>query len=1001
MLSIVALLALGLVPGVYAALASRKLLRRLDDPLLPDLLLAHSRRVGTVVGSCIGVGIVFSRDLTPAFIVLAALSALAGGYPVRKRIFEETWSLWSYLSHSLRFWTGLLGSLSLVYFLPAVTIVSLSAGVALAALVALWAPFGTDVFRRLVRARPLDAPELDEPFSRVLMKATSERPALFEAEAPGGSWVNAFALPSVRRPGVLFTRGLLDALTPAETTAIFAHEVAHLEHHTRAKTARGILALYVLAAIALFLWGGSYAEATRSWAFLWPITLLGMSLVRVNRARSHETESDLRALQLCEDPESLVSALIKIHARLRLARRWDAAHESVSTHPSLARRIQAIRSAAGERPPATSAPDALHDLFVRGAASDEAVLFEREQMHWLRGIPEDGENVLARSRERKTYRYGELRDLRVRGSFDKQELVFRDASPRFTTMAVSSDDVATIESLLDRVDVQLAAALPRTGRTPRMETERLSAVVLVLAALLSSSFSIVALALLAIVRPARVTIVAASAAGLGWALWTVLRSNTEGELTLWRVALVLLVGAACLAFAWKRRGEGTDTTNDVGLAVGGLLLLVVLGAPEAIRSLFSSLPAMELHLWARTSSLVFTGLAGLFAVLVTRRRAPARIGAAPVLALAALFLFLGSRPFRERCASELFAVPGSRIPVRSARLEKLREASVPGRGYRLVLSPDGERFALGTVPSGDEYRYEYGMSYEVDYRVETADGRLDTVRAIALDYLDEDRLVVLGKDGGRSVLRVLSLPELESVSIVEDLPLLPGVELEVDAALGAFQLTGTDIDEVELVVVRGRVDSGPAEELRFPLGGDVPTLAAVSRDGVALTQRYEVPKALKAGNGVLPYWLLAGSNPRFIKELSLIRPGDERRSLGKTALDVYCFRGPISETRFFCSATDSERTGIWSFEPESDRWEPIGFLHGHSLGGEIARDGRVVLRPWDRAPVLVDVEGGRGLLLDGLDEEDYDLLVVRRSRLATVRTDSDRDETAVTLYTVE
>jgi hypothetical protein len=100
---------------------------------------------------------------------------------------------------------------------------ALEVGIALGAAAWLWVLTGPLAFRRLVRARPLDGREaegLAPLFSRILEKAKCGAPAIFIAEARGGSWVNAFALPAVRRPGVLFTRGFLGALTPGETAAI-------------------------------------------------------------------------------------------------------------------------------------------------------------------------------------------------------------------------------------------------------------------------------------------------------------------------------------------------------------------------------------------------------------------------------------------------------------------------------------------------------------------------------------------------------------------------------------------------------------------------------------------------------------------------------------------------------------------------------------------------------------------------------------------------------------
>ena len=151
--------------------------------------------------------------------------------------------------------------------------------------------------------------------------------------------------------GVLFTRGLLEALTPEETAAIFAHEVAHLEHFQPRKVLLGRALALVLLVLPIFLWAGPLSDFLRGWEWIWPIAFLIAMTAKAGRNRAHEAESDRRALELSPDPDALVSGLTKLHSLNRLSRRWDAAFESLSTHPSLARRIRAIRAVSGKQVP--------------------------------------------------------------------------------------------------------------------------------------------------------------------------------------------------------------------------------------------------------------------------------------------------------------------------------------------------------------------------------------------------------------------------------------------------------------------------------------------------------------------------------------------------------------------------------------------------------------------------------------------------------------------------
>jgi Zn-dependent protease with chaperone function len=70
---------------------------------------------------------------------------------------------------------------------------------------------------------------------------------------------------------------------------------------------------------------------------------------RAAKSQQHETESDLRAAALCGDPEALVRGLVKLHLHARIPRRYDVDIERAASHPSLVRRIQAIRAGALQR----------------------------------------------------------------------------------------------------------------------------------------------------------------------------------------------------------------------------------------------------------------------------------------------------------------------------------------------------------------------------------------------------------------------------------------------------------------------------------------------------------------------------------------------------------------------------------------------------------------------------------------------------------------------------
>jgi hypothetical protein len=145
---------------------------------------------------------------------------------------------------------------------------------------------------------------------------------------------------------------------------------------------------------------------------VWPIVLFAFMALRAQQRQAHETASDLRALALTHDPDALIRALSKLHACARVPRRWDTEFERHATHPSLARRIQAIHAAAG------TAPAALNEAATfAGMDGGSAVTFFDDRLVW-------SESQVTHH----TVGYGQLTMLRV------------DARPSGATRLIAVDD---------------------------------------------------------------------------------------------------------------------------------------------------------------------------------------------------------------------------------------------------------------------------------------------------------------------------------------------------------------------------------------------------------------------------------------------------------------------------------------------------------------------------------------------------------------------------------
>src|SRR5207302_1834448 len=155
-------------------------------------------------------------------------------------------------------------------------------------------------------ARPLARPDLEAPFAAIVARSTVKAPATFALPCRG-RWINAFALPAKKNARVLFTEGLLEHMPADEIAAIFAHEVAHLEHYTAARlrrAGRAALLLALLGAIAVPALFKLMSDDGWLLSLLWALTVVFGLTLRASRHKRHESESDRRAAFLCGDGEA-------------------------------------------------------------------------------------------------------------------------------------------------------------------------------------------------------------------------------------------------------------------------------------------------------------------------------------------------------------------------------------------------------------------------------------------------------------------------------------------------------------------------------------------------------------------------------------------------------------------------------------------------------------------------------------------------------------------------
>jgi Zn-dependent protease with chaperone function len=909
-------------PGAYLLLRGRTLLARRDDPALPERFFAYRRQVGTAVAFGLALLLTLAWDQAAWAMPLLLLGAAAGGFPVRRALFEESWGLVSYLAHVIRFTAATSGLWIAVALVPGPIAAAgpqwtLAAGATLAVLLA-WSLTYNSIFVRLLGARALSRGDLDERLAAVESRARVAPPRRMEAGPAGGRWANAFALPSTKRGSVVFGRTLLERLEPDEIAAVHAHELAHLEHFDTARLRRH----FAVTLTAILLACGPLPLAVQNaggWRVVllwgWPIAIvLGLG-VYMSRHKAHEGESDARAVALLDgDGEALIRALSRIHALSALPARWAADFEAQASHPSLAARAQLIRAAGGAPPPRLTEP-----FRVPGIRDGDEVVLEPERLQ-----------LRLAGRER-TLAYGELAELRVNaGVTGVTHLVVRLKAGRALKLPIRTEDVPAVQAALDRLGLLPAAADQGATAPPLVSTFLLFAVLVVsmaigpevaMAPLLAAGLALVhraAPGLAAVAVTAAGTALLASAPRVGPAMspdvWTLAR---------W---VLLLVGAvaAVLAVRTAQRGRGPARWAWVvpaGLAASSAVLYAVWLAAAWLE------PAvLRLHqaaLARPSAALLPLGLAAALLASPSRRlRAaallPALLAALPLLARSERFgMQYGRDPLHS--AAPLFT-------ERSLAGAPWREIQLDRPAVRARVSPSGALYAWQTPSTDREPNPAFRLA-----RVADGSAAGPEMAADDLQFLDDSRvLAVVSHDDGGMELQIVEAATGQ-IAWQRALPALSAPRVGVDASTGRWRVAGWAGEPLASVVLEGAVGGGDPEERRTRLElstSAMPMVVQTARSALG------VQPILALGDGLLVR--LAGvPTSVYGSELWDLGAAAPRRLLG-SALRVECADPAPGEARFLCTADDGVVTHLWALEPPSWQPAPLGRVPGRLARPQVA-----------------------------------------------------------------
>lgn len=804
------LIAIALAPAAVAWWTGRRLIRLREDPALPELLLARQQRV-MMVGWLAVVIMIFINDLTglrgQALIFVTVLSPFIGGYQLRRQIHGDTIGFFRYLLEGIKTIVGSVGFWMLLLWSPLI-IASLDEGnriYGLALIPIMWALeyWYPQIWLRFHNAVPFDNATVGPHIERVIQRSgmAAAPPDLFIIGAPGQRFVNAVALRG-RRPAIALGNAVMELLGPEEVAAIYAHELGHIEQIPprelrRMQWTNRLLIVFSVAFPLLAL--GNVSRAV--WGFLpllWMVLVLAVFMKRLKKSQANETDSDLRAVALTGDAEVVARALVKIHVHGLIPRRWAIDFERRSTHPSLARRIQAVRGSAAQAPAPLGAPT----VIATGRAS-RVVVFDEQRAYWFDGVPEGIAHDLPTLREQasgmRAASWQDLVELRISAdSEEERTLTATHKNGDTWSVPIDRGNVAAVQQVLDRVDVRFRTQL--TTRKSFMNPRLIAGTLLAGTFLLTPTVLLVPM-LLVVWRPTTAALAAIGGVALVQAATGVLMGTGGLGFEIGLGAVVVIFAALALHGAWVRaRRDGKRDGFNAALSVLGLLGLVMVGA---VLAAVGRVSLREMASWTLLPTLAAT-LSGLCALMLIAgppkwRWTSAPLGAGGWSVLAAALVGSGVLAESEFVRTDVTPIEMVRVPLGNA----------PVRG--LALSPDGAHFLAQRYPD-----YRSGSRGREGYVLGSASGKrreLDDV--VAAEFLGAGQLLAVRAAGDSFELR-LERADTAVAEWTKPLPRLEDPSLNVSPSEGTWSVLGASgNDDDSWTLVSGTRGSSATRVTRF------------------------------------------------------------------------------------------------------------------------------------------------------------------------------------------
>jgi Zn-dependent protease with chaperone function len=902
---------LALMPAVVSWLAGRGLARQVEDRSLPERLLFHQRRNGVVMGvAATAIGVISPVALLWAAPLLFT-SQLLAGYPLRRALFEDTWSAGTYLSFFHRLTFGIFGFWILLAALP--FLASLAgpldwlAGAVLAAVLIVWERHYARVLRACLRAAPLEDGPMRDRCGALALAFGMPQPEYLRVDLRGGIVANALALPSLRGNGVVFSDTLLTRLSLDEVAAICAHELAHFEYFNpvRLRRLRAVsLTLILMAALMTPMARVAGLAESALPSIIWFGALAAALAARAKDKQRQETVCDQRAVAVIGDGEPLISALSKIYALARIPRRMEGRQEQAGSHPSLSRRIRDIRTAAGSPPAPLTSPVSIQSSDGRASAT-----FEASALHWVEhaGLT----HVLS---------YGHLTELRLEphGRRGPRLRASNSAALKWE-MTVAPADVARLQDVLDRVDGQLGDAPAPRGIPAGVG--RLFVLFTSLLALSLGQIAVSVIALLAWFVPATPLLSAAGVAAMVAAALGLRDQPASG------MSLALIPASAGLVLIWlarqARRGQSRNPRPLIAV-LGTIALLLVASVT------LGGLDPIRLHMAARSTPAVVVVWVALAAALACAPGSAARVVGLAAAVVATAAAAIASESFLDRFGDDPFLVESQRLRWIVVDPDRAQEFPIPQNTSGVQLSPGGLSIA---ALQGSESEEETPT-----FQVGLAGGGLSPLSGDDVQFVDDHTLLIMDSVDVGVILRQVRIDPPHEELWRQPVPDLYRGTLSIVRGTGKWRVNGFDREEA-LVHAEGTIGTSELRERRWPAGYTrdawIEAVTADGRDPLVIETSYD--------NGLFDYlpsraWalgLLLNTGSQQSRYWSI---GDNGvKPLGSSRLGASCAAG--LEGALACSVYDGTRTRFFRLAADSGTVTGFGWLDGRFIGNGAVADG--------------------------------------------------------------